>query len=413
MIPTRLTAQMAINIHINTISNIKLFQGCEDQFLVEVMMKLKHQTFSPGDFIFQKGEHCRELLIVKRGQLQAENEYGQSVFLINEDCAFGELELVGRRAYRHELTVRSIGYSDVFFLTKADLWKLFDDYPNEKARLCARSENLLRKSTRTQTRCDFDEIQASSIDDRLNEILHGIEMLERIVNDNFENYKVLPDIPEHFFFSDRMNLTKYVRRNKTTSDATGNDSSNQSTGSESPSGRLLLIDSTAALKRGRCREILEKELTYAVVKKSVAFCLGGCRAGTKITITCKDFYYFENIQYASAQTLTCYRGQWVNQQQMVEAPSNCLPGCLALTDFDMRNATYLVSPPRYTYQNHVYWRSGFAFDFAPWRALGEDEYRCIGGLIGWQRKVQSLIPMGGSDGKPGICKPLCNALDPL
>lgn len=36
-----------------------LLKDCEDQFLSEVIMRLKLRMFSPGDFVCQKGERCK------------------------------------------------------------------------------------------------------------------------------------------------------------------------------------------------------------------------------------------------------------------------------------------------------------------------------------------------------------------
>ncbi|VDM24008.1 unnamed protein product [Toxocara canis] len=208
-IPTRLNGQIAISIHVNAISKMSLFQDCEDEFLSEVMMRLKLRMFSPGDFVCQKGELCKELFIVKRGLLQAETENGFAVFIIDEECAYGELELVGRCTCRRDFSVKSVGYSDVFILTREDLWDIFEDFPNEKIRLCAKgtfacsvvvssagshvdvmyTKHLPNETNQTDSAFEFDEIRASSLDERLNQILQGIKKLERVINENFDNYK--------------------------------------------------------------------------------------------------------------------------------------------------------------------------------------------------------------------------------
>ncbi|KHN83225.1 hypothetical protein Tcan_11878 [Toxocara canis] len=138
-------------------------------------------------------------------------------------------------------------------------------------------------------------------------------------------------------------------------------------------------------------------------------------------------YYFENGDYTNGQILTCRHGKWRNQHDVEEKPAKCMPGCEALTADEMINATYVMGPPKktvaYKNGNKLYWpagsvvrtkcKPGFAFDYPPWRPIGNDDYKCVGGSIGWQRKIGSLVPMGGVDGRPGLCTALCNALDPL
>jgi cyclic nucleotide gated channel alpha 3 len=41
--------------------------------------------------------------------------------------------------------VRSVGYSDVFCLAKADLWRALEDYPEARRNLLDRGCQLLRK----------------------------------------------------------------------------------------------------------------------------------------------------------------------------------------------------------------------------------------------------------------------------
>uniref|UniRef100_A0A9J2Q3S0 Cyclic nucleotide-binding domain-containing protein n=1 Tax=Ascaris lumbricoides TaxID=6252 RepID=A0A9J2Q3S0_ASCLU len=188
-IPTRLNGQIALSIHVNAITKMRLFQDCEDQFLSEVIMRLKLRMFSPGDFVCQKGERCKELFIVKRGTLLVETENGFSLFTIDKECAYGELELFGKCACRQEFSVKSVGYSEVFVLTREDLWQIFEDFPEERDRLCARAKVLLNEVNQADSLSAFEEMPASSLEEKLNQILQGIEKLERVINENFENYK--------------------------------------------------------------------------------------------------------------------------------------------------------------------------------------------------------------------------------
>lgn len=56
---------------------------------------------------------------------------------------------------------------------------------------------------------------------------------------------------------------------------------------------------------------------------------------------------------------------------------------------------------------------GFGFAFPPWRQKNEDDFTCLGGNIGWKRAIGSVLKQGGDDGRPGLCNPLCLALDPM
>jgi cyclic nucleotide gated channel alpha 3 len=50
-----------------------------------------------------------------------------------------------RTGNRRTANVRSVGYSDVFCLAKADLWRALEDYPEARRNLLDRGCQLLRK----------------------------------------------------------------------------------------------------------------------------------------------------------------------------------------------------------------------------------------------------------------------------
>jgi len=107
-------------------------------------------VFSPGDYICRKGDVGRELYIVKRGSLSVVNDDGSVVLArLGPGSVFGEvsvLEIAGNSTgNRRTATVRSLGYSDVFCLSKNDLWATLADYPEARQSLLERGCHLLRK----------------------------------------------------------------------------------------------------------------------------------------------------------------------------------------------------------------------------------------------------------------------------
>lgn len=55
-IPDKLKAEIAINVHLDTLKRVEIFQNTEAGFLCELVLRLRPVLFSPGDYICRKGE---------------------------------------------------------------------------------------------------------------------------------------------------------------------------------------------------------------------------------------------------------------------------------------------------------------------------------------------------------------------
>ena len=62
-LPQKLQAELAIATHLHTLKRVKLFQDCEPGLLVELVLKLRLQVFSPGDYICRRGDVGKVCLI--------------------------------------------------------------------------------------------------------------------------------------------------------------------------------------------------------------------------------------------------------------------------------------------------------------------------------------------------------------
>ncbi|XP_013783251.1 cyclic nucleotide-gated cation channel alpha-3-like [Limulus polyphemus] len=150
MLPDKLKAEIAINVHLATLKQVKLFQDCEPGLLVQLVLKLRLQVFSPGDYICRKGDVGKEMYIVKRGRLSVVGDDGKTVFAtLSDGSVFGELSILNisgmKTGNRRTANVRSVGYSDLFCLSKEDLWSVLEEYPEAKKLLIERGRQILLK----------------------------------------------------------------------------------------------------------------------------------------------------------------------------------------------------------------------------------------------------------------------------
>ena len=95
---------------------------------------------SPSDtcYSLSTGEVGKEMYIVSRGRLKVVADNGRTILaLLTAGSYFGEISILnmGSVGNRRTASVRSIGYSDLFCLSKHALWEVLKDYPTARVRL--------------------------------------------------------------------------------------------------------------------------------------------------------------------------------------------------------------------------------------------------------------------------------------
>ena len=149
-LPEKLKAEIAIHVHIETLRRVAIFQDAEPGLLVELVLKLKLSVYSPGDYICRKGDIGKEMYILKRGKIVVVSPDGKTVYVtLSDGAVFGELSILNivgnKNGNRRTANIRSVGYSDIFVLSKADLWDALQEYPDAKKQLIDRGRQILKK----------------------------------------------------------------------------------------------------------------------------------------------------------------------------------------------------------------------------------------------------------------------------
>lgn len=189
-LPEKLRAELSIHVHMHTLRRVAIFQDCEPGLLVELVLKLKLQVYSPGDFICKKGDIGKEMYIIKRGKLQVVSEDGKTVFVtLSDGAVFGEISVLNiagnKTGNRRTASVKTVGYSDLFCLTKHDLWEALEEYPEAKKMLLEKGKQLLRKdklldeeaALREERRQQAMSSKIEMIVDAVDDIQKGIDRL--------------------------------------------------------------------------------------------------------------------------------------------------------------------------------------------------------------------------------------------
>ncbi|XP_056266731.1 cGMP-gated cation channel alpha-1-like isoform X2 [Pseudoliparis swirei] len=149
-LPDKLKAEIAIQVHMDTLRKVRIFADCEAGLLIELVLKLQPQVFSPGDYICKKGDIGREMYIIKDGKLAVVADDGVTQFVVlGSGSYFGEISILNikgsKAGNRRTANIRSIGYSDLFCLSKDDLMESLLEYPDAKGMLEDKGREILMK----------------------------------------------------------------------------------------------------------------------------------------------------------------------------------------------------------------------------------------------------------------------------
>ena len=185
-----------MSVHLDTLKKVRIFQECERGLLTELVLKLKLEVFSPGDYVCRKGDVGREMYIIKSGKLDVVSPDGTKVFVtLGEGVVFGELSILNvpgsKMGNRRTANVRSKGYSNLFSLHKDDLWAALNEYPDAKKLLLEIGKEILAKDNMIdEEKAKREEAAQLSLEQkvvRLKEQIKGIKTRYERLNTEYSS----------------------------------------------------------------------------------------------------------------------------------------------------------------------------------------------------------------------------------
>ncbi|NXL39515.1 CNGA2 protein, partial [Glaucidium brasilianum] len=181
-LPDKLRAEIAINVHLETLKKVRIFQDCEAGLLVELVLKLRLQVFSPGDYICRKGDIGKEMYIIKEGKLAVVGDDGMTQYaLLTAGGCFGEISILNikgsKMGNRRTANIRSLGYSDLFCLSKEDLMEAVTEYPDARRVLEERGREILIKEGLLDESAAEASTEGESVEEKLDRLSLSLDTL--------------------------------------------------------------------------------------------------------------------------------------------------------------------------------------------------------------------------------------------
>ncbi|KAM3607139.1 uncharacterized protein V6R79_002187 [Siganus canaliculatus] len=182
-LPLHLRTEIAVSVHLPTLSKVTIFQSCEKSLLEELVLKLTPQVFSPGEYVCRKGDVGHEMYIIKEGKLAVVADDGVTEFaVLSEGNFFGEISILNikgnKSGNRRTANIRSIGHSDLFSLSKEDLTDVLSEFPAAKRHLEEKGKQILIKMGMLEESGGGDDGEADKVENKIKRLESNLEILQ-------------------------------------------------------------------------------------------------------------------------------------------------------------------------------------------------------------------------------------------
>ncbi|XP_058789212.1 uncharacterized protein LOC131663121 isoform X2 [Phymastichus coffea] len=149
LLPDKLKTELALHVNLSVLKKVTIFQECQPEFLHDLVLKMKAYIFTPGDSICRKGEVAREMFIIADGILEVISETGRVLTTMKAGDFFGEIGILNLDGLnKRTADVRSVGYSELFSLSREDVLAALKDYPEAQEILRKLGEKRLQEAKR-------------------------------------------------------------------------------------------------------------------------------------------------------------------------------------------------------------------------------------------------------------------------
>lgn len=127
-LPATMRLEILSHLARDVISDVPIFQHCDEPLRNDLLLALDAQAFGPGTFLAREGEIGNEICFIARGRLEVISaEADAPCEFLEPGDYFGDLSLV--LGERRTASVRALTYCDVFVLPRKEFERVKAEYP--------------------------------------------------------------------------------------------------------------------------------------------------------------------------------------------------------------------------------------------------------------------------------------------
>jgi len=128
-LPESLKLQVSLFLNRHILEKVPIFRGASDDLLQQIVLNLKPEVFTPGDYIFREGEIGTGMYFISRGSVEVVSKDGQTIFAtLTEGNYFGEIALL--MSQPRNASIRAVDYVDLYLLERDTLESILHKFPD-------------------------------------------------------------------------------------------------------------------------------------------------------------------------------------------------------------------------------------------------------------------------------------------
>ncbi|KAA0196537.1 Hyperpolarizaion-activated cyclic nucleotide-gated cation channel [Fasciolopsis buskii] len=109
------------------VAAVPIFSNADQNFVSEVVVRLKQEVFQPGDLIIKEGTFGNKMYFIQEGVVNIITKSGVIATRLSDGCYFGEICLLTNA--RRVATVQAETYCTIYSLDQKNFYEVLENYP--------------------------------------------------------------------------------------------------------------------------------------------------------------------------------------------------------------------------------------------------------------------------------------------